>query len=234
MDETEKEKMFEQANAWVREAVSALKIGRHDRARELFLKVIEIAPGFADAYYNLGVICDMQKNSADALTYYTATLKYNPDHAQCLTNLGAIHSNAGRYASAVPFFLRAIKSDPNLFQPQINLGITYRHMEQPDKAMEALKGALTLEPENPYALYLAGCAAQESGFHTDAGRYLKSALRIRPNYTDALIVLVDVCLEMEDPEQAVGILEAFLKTNPDNEPAKDCLRRIRSAGLIGP
>lgn len=234
MDETEKEKMFQQANAWVREAVGALKAGQNDKARELFLKVIEIAPAFADAYYNLGVICDMQKNQSEALKYYAAALKYNPTHAQCLTNLGALHSNAGRYTVAIPFFIRAVESDPNLFQPRINLGITYRHMEQPDKALESLKGALSLEPENPYVLYLSGCAAQEAGFHTEAERHLKSALRIRPNYTDALIVLVDVYLEMEDAEQAVRILESFIQNNPDNEPAKDCLRRIRSAGLIEP
>lgn len=227
MDDLQKEKSFQQVNAWIQEAVSALGAGQLGKARELFLKVTETAPSFADAYYNLGVICDLEKKPDDAIKFYVKTLKYNPKHAECLTNMGAAHSNAGRHGIAIPFLTRAVESNPLLIQPRLNLGITYRHMEQPEKALEALKGAVGVEPRNAYALYLAGCAAQEAGFNTESARFLEQALDIKPTYTDALIVLVDVLLELEMPEHAIEILETFIANNPNNETAKECLRRIR-------
>lgn len=231
VDDSQQEKLAQEVNGWIREALDALRAGRLDSAKELFLKVTHAAPHFSEAYYNLGVIFDLQKNTDEAIRYYSEALKHNPKHAECLTNLGAAHSNAGRHAIAVPFFNRAIQNNPNLLQPRLNLGITYRNMEQPARALEALKGALTVDPQNPYVLYLAGCAAQESGFHTDAERFLQAALAAKPDYTDALIILVDVLLDLEDPARAVESLESFIRRNPNNETARDCLRRIRSADM---
>lgn len=230
MDEKEIDAVARQANTWIREATEAMSMRQFDRARELFLKVIGVAPAFSDAHYNLGVICDLEKNPGQAVKYYEEALKRDPNHARALTNLGAAHSNAGRFKIALPFFHRAIAADPNLIQPRINLGITHRHLEEPGHALEALKGALGIEPGNGYVLYLAGCAAQEAGIHVEAERLLSAALRIRPNYTDALIVLVDVLLELESPERAVEVLETFIRDNPNSEPAAECLRRIKAAG----
>lgn len=228
MNESPGEERAQEVNAWIREAVDALRAAELDKARTLFLKVIEAAPAFADAYYNVGVICDLKNDPEQAIRYYAEALKHNPTHAECLTNMGAAHSNATRYSIAIPFLNRAIQSNPSLLQPRLNLGITYRHMEQPDKALDALKDAVRLDSRNAYALYLAGCAAQEAGLHTEAARYLEEALTVKPTYTDALIVLVDALLELELPEDAIRQLETFVRRNPDNEAAKECLRRVQS------
>ncbi len=233
IDDSGREALHQEVNRWIQNALGALKAGKLGDAKDLFLRVVSRAPAFADGYYNLGVICDLEHEPEQAIRYYTQALKHNAQHAECLTNMGAAHSNAGRYSIAIPFFKRAITSNPNLIQPRVNLGITYRHLEQPAQALETLSAAAQMDPSNAYILYLAGCAAQESGRPTEAERFCKAALHCRPNYTDAALLLVDVLIEMENAEEAVSLLEGFMGQNPNDATAGECLLRIRQSFQAG-
>src|SRR5437016_2382711 len=61
-----------------------------------------------------------------------------PDLADALRLLAEIHNDAGHYAEALGYLLRLrkLQDDPGVLY---NLGAIYREMEQPEKALEAMR-----------------------------------------------------------------------------------------------
>src|SRR5438309_775687 len=62
----------------------------------------------------------------------------DPDLADALSLLGQIHDDAGHHAEALGYFLRLrkLKDDPGVLY---NIGVVYGEMEQPEKAVEAMR-----------------------------------------------------------------------------------------------
>ena len=69
-------------------------------------------------------------------------LLLDPDHVEALTLLAQIHDDAGHHAEALAYLrrLRKLKDDPAVLY---NIGVVYRHMGQPENAVDAMRGFLS-------------------------------------------------------------------------------------------
>jgi TolB-like protein/Tfp pilus assembly protein PilF len=78
-----------------------------------------------------------------------------------------------------------------------------------------LQRALSLEPENPLALYCRGATCLLFDRQLDAAEAdLRTALSILPNHTMAAICLANICSARKDSEGALGWLQQALISNP--------------------
>jgi Flp pilus assembly protein TadD len=80
--------------------VVAMRMGRHDRAREAFRKVIAIDPTSATAYANLGADALSSGNVAGAIGDLTRALELEPRQYTVLYNLALALDAVGRREDA--------------------------------------------------------------------------------------------------------------------------------------
>src|SRR5262249_32591302 len=58
------------------------------KARDAFLRALELQPHFPEALYDLGVIEQGRKNWGGALSYYERALLQDPEYWQAMNNMG--------------------------------------------------------------------------------------------------------------------------------------------------
>lgn len=94
--------------------------------------------------------------------------------------LGGAYSamQTGNYAAAIALCRKALARDPQLFDAYFYLANSLHMSRQTAEAIEALKPALQLRPQNPTAYYNIGTMALHIGRVNEARTYLEHALRL--------------------------------------------------------
>jgi tetratricopeptide (TPR) repeat protein len=80
-----------------------------ERAIACYEKLLEIAPDFATAYFNLGIARKSVYDFTGAIAAYIEALKINPQYAEAYQNLGVALEQTGKVAASKIAFIEAIK-----------------------------------------------------------------------------------------------------------------------------
>jgi len=116
-----------------------------DAIREYRL-AIEDDPSNVRARYNLAVCFHDQGKKADAATEYEEVLKRDPGNARALVSLASIKADDGKDADALALLEKAAQADRHSAFPQSSLGAYYERKGNADRAMEAYKASVAIEP----------------------------------------------------------------------------------------
>ena len=130
--------------------------GDYLKAIQAYQKVIELDPGYAEAYNNLGIIYQEIGDFDRALSAYQKAIGINPKYEKALNNLGVLLYLKGHYEESIQAFQKALTINANNVESHINLGILFKKQGQVDKAMESYHRALTLNPFYGEAHYNMG------------------------------------------------------------------------------
>ena len=163
----------------------------------------------------LGVLswnqCSMYK---DGETLYRETIERNPLCWMAHNNLGAIWLNKGHVAEAQEQFEEAIRIRPPYADAQSNLSMVLLRTGRPQEAIvhatEALRLRESPENENNLAASLAGV-----GRFGDAIPHYQMALRMKPNFTEALNNLGNAYLQLGHRDEALNALQTAIKYMPN-------------------
>ncbi len=122
--------------------------GDIEQAVKYFEKTLDLAPNFAEALNYLGYMwAERGENLDRARDLIEKALKQEPENAAYLDSLGWVLFKQGRPEEALGHLLKAIEltaePDPTLFD---HLGDIYAALKEPDKAREAWRKSLALEP----------------------------------------------------------------------------------------
>lgn len=122
--------------------------GDFAEAEKYLQKVLELAPDFAEALNYLGYMwADRGVNLEKARELIEKAVKAEPKNGAYLDSLGWVLFKQGRPEEALAQILKAVdlieEPDPTLFD---HLGDIYVSLKQPDKAREAWRKSLALEP----------------------------------------------------------------------------------------
>ncbi|MFZ2150161.1 MAG: hypothetical protein WAV15_03305 [Minisyncoccia bacterium] len=85
------------------------------------------------------------------------------------------------------------------------------------KAVEAYQGAAKLNPLNPGLKLAMADASLSDGKLTEAKSYANSALELKPNYIDALILLSQISRREGNNKEAISYAEQALSLAPSNQ-----------------
>jgi Flp pilus assembly protein TadD len=130
-----------------------------------------------------------------ALVEFTESLRIRPTHPGALVNMGRVFLDSGKAAEAAQFFEKAVSLEPRRVSANLNLAVAYFQMQQIEKALTQAKLTLQIAPEDPKVYNLLGVLSKVSGRPDEAVKYLQTALRIDPNYTNAKTNLDRVLVE---------------------------------------
>jgi arylsulfatase A-like enzyme/Flp pilus assembly protein TadD len=100
------------AEAYNSLGVAAMRLGRHDRAREAFGKVLELDPTSAKAYENLGANELSAGHLAEAIDHLKRALALDPQLWDAMYNLSMALDQLGRRDEARPIIERFVREAP--------------------------------------------------------------------------------------------------------------------------
>jgi tetratricopeptide (TPR) repeat protein len=127
------------------------RAGNYDQAEKYFEKALEYAPDFHEALNYLGyMLADRGVKLDHARDLIEKAVKLEPTNAAYLDSLGWVLYKLNQPGDALPQALKAVKlseqPDATLFD---HLGDIYAALKQPEKAREAWRRSLAVEPSEP-------------------------------------------------------------------------------------
>jgi Tfp pilus assembly protein PilF len=128
-----------------------------------------------ESYINLGAIYFDQGDVDRALELNERALSITPQMAEAHVNIGLIRQQQGDATAAVECYEKAIQIDPQLLTAWLNLTSACTMLEQDDKAEEAARQAVILEPDSGMAHNNLAVALYFKGAYTEAMQHLERA-----------------------------------------------------------
>lgn len=209
-------KFFERGNEFVKKE-------SHQRAKLEYEKALKIAPEYADALYNLGVVCERLGLRDDAVANYKRYVALKPKDADAWNQLGVLADDSGDKAEALMAYEKAIALAPDFGRAHHNLGVLLKEQGKFPEAEQHLQKFVELEEaagrKNGDAyyslaiLYLAGLRVKE------AKLLLQKALDVDPSVTHYNNAMGDVYLLENQPDMAMLHYKRTLDKDPKYAPA---------------
>lgn len=130
------------------------------------------------AYNGLGVLADLDGNTAEAQKLYRVSLNIRPEAADTLNNLGYSYYLDSRWREAEQQFRKALEIAPNYEQAWRNLGLVYARQQRYLAALNALERVMdTAKAHNDI-----GYICMLDGRYALAKQYFEKALTLSPVY----------------------------------------------------
>jgi len=148
---------------------------------------------------------------------YRDYLAKKPDDAVVHYDLGYAYSTLRRPADAKDEFTRAIALDPNMGDAYLNLGITLIP-DDPSGAIEPLRHAVDLLPQNARAKWFLGVALENSGKLPDAIAQFRAARALDGSSVDFSRSLAIALLHSGRPAEAETEFRAALALHGGGPP----------------
>jgi tetratricopeptide (TPR) repeat protein len=104
-------------DALLQEGMAAMQRGAYPAAVDLFTRVIEIAPDFAEGYNKRATTYYLMQRYEESIADCERTVALNPYHFGALSGAGLCYLAQRNLAKALEFFERAVAVNPNM--PQI-------------------------------------------------------------------------------------------------------------------
>jgi Tfp pilus assembly protein PilF len=133
--------------AWreYREAQKSLARRDSEAAREHLERAVGIAPGFSEAWNNLGTIAYQTGSFDRAATYFEKALAANPRAYEPLVNMGGVLINLNRFEEAREYNQHAVLVRPNDALGNSQLGIAFFELGKDGEAETYLRRACELD-----------------------------------------------------------------------------------------
>ena len=129
---------------------------QYAEAEASFLKALEIAPDFDQAYtglanlYNAQEKYDLARQASVRAAELTAA-GGGGINAEALFNQGVILWNSGKFAEAKEQFEAAVEADPSMALAHYQLGMANLNLGQVPEARQAFEAYLAMDPDGPKA-----------------------------------------------------------------------------------
>jgi Flp pilus assembly protein TadD len=160
--------------------ISERRQGREDEALAAFGSIPPDHEHYGEAQTQIASIHERRGRYAEARAAVEAALAVERTRPLELY-AATLQAKAGDLAGAVAYVEGLIAADPDNDELHYNLGIIYGEAKQPDLAIEAMRKALELNPDNPSALNYIGYSWAERGENLDeAERMIVRAIELRP------------------------------------------------------
>lgn len=160
--------------------------------RRWYDEAIRIAPHFAEAYLNRGVLRLLLGDSAGAKSDFTEAIRVDPSRAEGPLLRAVARHKLADYAGCVEDSTEAIRIDPRLSEGYLNRGLGRHSLREYEAAISDFGEALRIEPGLARAYYnRANCRRDRGdrrGALEDYGRALELDREMEPAYTNRALL----------------------------------------------
>ena len=155
---------------------------------------------------------------------FEALLSEYPNNAIVLYNLGMVYSDEGNLGQAIELLSTLTKIKPDYAHGWVALAVALLRNNQIIEADQAAQKAVTLAPNDQYALRTAGYIASKLN-EPDAAALLENAVRAAPKDPIALLALAENLLTTHQDEAIKKRVSALLTQVIDVAPGSKAAER---------
>ncbi len=192
----------------------------------LFRQAIEVTRNNYLAYNNLGYYLGGRGKTAEAMQYYEASLKINPNYEDALNNLGYGYANEKQYARAIEKYEAALRLKPRHPEVHNNLGNALAEIGKVDEAIEHYRVTLDQIPEHADAHNNLGIALAMKGRLDEAIPEFHLAIRYKPSNASAHSNLGNALAAQHKLDEALKEYDETLRLKPDDARAHNNLGNV--------
>jgi Flp pilus assembly protein TadD len=156
-----------------------------ERAIAAYQKVMKLAPEDPRPYFLLGAAYEEAGNDLKAEQIFQDAQQFRRYLGEAWTNLGSLAFRRGDLSKANWYLSRAVARAPSRPKAHYNYALVLSAKKERDRALDELKIAGDLDPEDAEIHYLAGVILLRQGRLDEAKREFAEALKRRPDHADA-------------------------------------------------
>ncbi len=150
-------------------------LGEKDKAERHFRQAVELDPGWAEAYYNWGLLL-ARAQSSEAVDAFRKAIAVNPHYADAHIRLGLLLDETGHWAKAQESFQRALDDQPSNRESRFLLGRSLIRTGDFHAAIAQLVQTTQVDDDKtPVCLQTLAVAYQRAGDLKAAVNYLQQA-----------------------------------------------------------
>ena len=194
----------------------------------LLRHAFDVNPNAAFAYNSLGDVELGNGDVAAARADYEACVRIDPTRVKAYLNLAEIHAADGELGRAESAVALAMKTPSLSADDYSNLGIVLMKMNQPERALQALSMAATLEPSSPTYLYNEANGFSAVGQFAKAEATFRRCLSLSPTLAGAHTGLGIVLAETQRLPAALEEFRTAVRLQPGDPAALDDLAKAES------
>ena len=124
---------------------------RWESAVDAYERVLDMDPGYAAAWNNLGLLHHRMGQYERAGECYRAALEADDSCCQAAFNLGSLHEDLGDFPAAVTWYRRALELEPDYADAHFNLAGVLAKMGRNESAAVHWRRYLQLDLGSPWA-----------------------------------------------------------------------------------
>ncbi|MFB6373883.1 MAG: tetratricopeptide repeat protein [Bradymonadaceae bacterium] len=199
--------------------VYEVDLEEYGKAERHYRDATDIDPDDPKFTYGLARVLAAQGDYEEAISYYRKTIDNDKKHGKAWFRLGIAQRTLGKHADAVDSFMKAIEVAPRLRMDEEDtggaqyhaLGDLYVEFGFYDKALKVYENGLVNNSKCPRLFQGRGVAQLELERYEAAAESFQKALEIDESNTSALYNLAVARQKMGKPEEAIKVLEKFLR-----------------------
>jgi Tfp pilus assembly protein PilF len=182
-------------------AGACLQAGDVNRAERLCRRILEMDTSSAEAWFILGVVCQLSAKALESVDCYRNSLSRMPANAEAWNNLGVSLQTLRRPEEAATCFQEALRLEPSYAQAHNNLGNALQAQGMLEEAAACYRRALKHEPDYAGAYDHLGLALQAQGRLEEAVQAHNQAIRLAPSLAEPHLNRAMAWLQMGDFER---------------------------------
>ncbi|NXA36896.1 TMTC3 protein, partial [Eudromia elegans] len=210
--------------AYISRGELLLKMNKPLKAKEAYLRALELDRTNADLWYNLAIVYIELKDPAEALKNFNRALELNPMHKLALFNSALLMQESGDARlrpEAKQRLLNYVKEEPQDANGYFNLGMLAMDDKKDTEAEAWMKKAIRLQPNFRSALFNLALLYSQTAKELMALPILEDLLRYYPDHTKGLILKGDILMnQKKDISGAKKCFEKILELDPSNVQGK--------------
>lgn len=198
----------------------AMEDGKLEEAAELYRRAVEADPEDALAQYNLGFVLIRFGQRDEAEKRFRKAIELDPDYRNAHYNLASVLAQDGRWEKAAEHYERAVEIDPEDYLAHLEWATALAAAGKLDRAVVEAERILEEAPKYEPAVraetrVLLGRLAASRGSGTAALDQFRLAVEEAPEDAKALQALAGELARLGRYEEAVGILDRAVTSDPE-------------------
>jgi protein O-GlcNAc transferase len=155
--------------------------GKPEQAASCYRQAAILKPTWAQAYFDLGLVLEEQKQFQGAMDAYQCALTINPDFFEVTEAVGALFQTCDQHEKSLPFLQKAILERPELPELHYRLGYSLYKLGAIEQAIHYFQLCLQYDSEYFLAYNGLGSSYLEQGKVEEALQYFRKAIAWHPS-----------------------------------------------------
>ena len=216
----------------------------YDLASKEYLRLIQEAPELYGAHYKLGhyyVYSNQYRGAQHQFQQFLELIanQENMDEVkqEVLESLQAIipyalyeeavaYSQTGQFEESITLLESLTSQEKQWWQAELLLGISYRGVNQLERAMKHMNRAIFLKEGEPMILFEIAQTQYILGQYEKAMDSIQQTIGAEREWPEAYLVRAQINLALNHARDAISDLRQVLQLNPEQAAAKELLTRM--------